>query len=88
VTYDLRHSANELRFFGWGRSALGKVLMLAYTLRSEGDGERIRIISTRRAAKKERRTPAWKIDFSDIPEASTEQLREMQRVGCPPIGEQ
>jgi uncharacterized protein (DUF4415 family) len=41
-----------------------------------------------RAAKKERRTPARKIDFSDIPEASTEQLREMRRVGRPPIGEQ
>ena len=41
-----------------------------------------------RAAKKERRTSARKIDFSDIPEASTEQLREMRRVGRPPIGEQ
>ena len=41
----------------------------------------------RRAAKNERRTAvARKIDFSDIPEASVEQLRAMRRVGRPPIG--
>jgi uncharacterized protein (DUF4415 family) len=41
-----------------------------------------------RAAKKERRTAAGrKIDFSDIPEASDEQLRAMRRVGRPPIGD-
>ena len=28
-----------------------------------------------------------RIDFSDIPEASAEQLRSMRRVGRPPIGE-
>ena len=41
-----------------------------------------------RAAKKERRMAAVrKIDFSDIPEASEEQLRAMRRVGRPPIGD-
>src|ERR1700682_3769976 len=40
------------------------------------------------AARKEPRTRARKIDFSDIPEASTKQLRAMRRVGRPPIGEQ
>lgn len=40
-----------------------------------------------RAAKNERRTAAGsKIDFSDIPEMSSEQLRAMRRVGRPPIG--
>ena len=39
-----------------------------------------------RAGRKERRTR--KIDFSDIPEVSTEQLRAMRRVGRPPIGQQ
>ncbi len=39
------------------------------------------------AAKNERRTPVKsKIDFSDIPEVSDEQLRGMRRVGRPPIG--
>lgn len=33
-----------------------------------------------------RRTPR-KIDFSDIPEASADQLRAMRRVGRPPIGD-
>ncbi len=43
-----------------------------------------------RAAKKEPRTAVArkrKIDFSDIPEASTHQLRAMRRVGRPPIGD-
>jgi len=31
--------------------------------------------------------PARKIDFSDIPEASSEQLRTMRRVGRPPLGD-
>lgn len=39
-----------------------------------------------RAAEKEPRTRR-RIDFSDIPEASAEQLRSMRRVGRPPIGE-
>lgn len=39
-----------------------------------------------RAAENVRRTkPA--IDFSDVPEASTEQLRTMRRVGRPPLGD-
>jgi uncharacterized protein (DUF4415 family) len=42
-----------------------------------------------RAAKNERRTVVRpKIDFSDIPEMSDEQLRAMRRVGRPPIGSQ
>ena len=40
-----------------------------------------------RAAKRERPTVLRrKIDFSDLPEASDEQLRAMRRVGRPPIG--
>jgi uncharacterized protein (DUF4415 family) len=41
-----------------------------------------------RVGRKERRTRTQKIDFSDIAEASTEQLRAMRRVGRPPIGKQ
>jgi len=40
-----------------------------------------------RAAKKERHTGHKKIDFSDIPEASAQQLRVMRRVGRPPLGD-
>lgn len=43
-----------------------------------------------RAGKKEPPTAVArkrKIDFSDIPEASTDQLRTMRRVGRPPIGD-
>ena len=51
---DLHHSVGEVRFLRLGRSALGTVLMVAYTLRSIGSGETIRIISARRASRKER----------------------------------
>lgn len=41
-----------------------------------------------RAARRGRRTrAARRIDFSDIPEASAEQLRAMRRVGRPPLGD-
>ena len=39
-----------------------------------------------RAGASARRTPR-RIDFSDIPEASDEQLRAMKRVGRPPFGD-
>ncbi len=39
-----------------------------------------------RAAASARRTKP-KIDFSDIPESSPEQLKAMRRVGRPPLGE-
>jgi uncharacterized protein (DUF4415 family) len=41
-----------------------------------------------RAGKNARRTRARTIDFSDIPEASSAQLRAMRRVGRPPLGDQ
>jgi uncharacterized protein (DUF4415 family) len=40
-----------------------------------------------RAAKSGRRTKQRKVDFSDIPELSDEQLAGMRRVGRPPIGD-
>jgi uncharacterized DUF497 family protein len=51
---DLRHSSVEMRFLRLGRAAGGRVLMIAYTLRRIGDGETIRIISARRASRRER----------------------------------
>ncbi len=51
---DMRHSEKESRFLRLGRAATGRVLMVAYTARRQDDGERIRIISARRASRKER----------------------------------
>jgi uncharacterized DUF497 family protein len=52
---DLDHSATEPRWFLIGRSAVGRVLSITYTIRS-GDGEdTIRLITARRASPKERR---------------------------------
>jgi uncharacterized DUF497 family protein len=51
---DLRHSENEARFLRLGKSVAGRVLMVAYTQRRSGDGDTIRIISARRASRKER----------------------------------
>ena len=88
---DVRHSAKETRFLRLGRSVLGQVLMIAYTLRRSANVETIRIISARGpAVKKEPLTAVArkrKIDFSEIPEASTDQLRAMRRVCRPPIGD-
>ena len=52
---DLDHSDHEARSLRLGKSLAGKVLMLAYTLRGSGDAETIRIISARRASRKERK---------------------------------
>jgi uncharacterized DUF497 family protein len=51
---DVHHSGRETRFRRLGRSADGRVLMVVYTMRSTADGETIRIISARRASRRER----------------------------------
>jgi len=51
---DLRHSEKESRFLRLGRAVSGRVLIVAYTVRRRDDGERIRIISSRQASRKER----------------------------------
>ena len=51
---DWQHSKDEMRFLRLGRAADGRVLMVAYTLRRSGDAETIRIISARRASRRER----------------------------------
>jgi uncharacterized protein len=51
---DLEHSRAEARFRRLGRSADGRVLMVAYTLRRSGNAETIRLISARRASRRER----------------------------------
>jgi uncharacterized DUF497 family protein len=52
---DIAHSTSEARYLRLGRAADGRVLMVAYTIR-EGDGnaEKIRLISARRASRRER----------------------------------
>jgi len=55
---DLKHSEQEERFLRLGRSLTGRVLIVAYTMRGSGDDEKIRIISARRASRKERATYA------------------------------
>lgn len=51
---DLQHSGEESRFLRLGRAATGRVLIVSYILRRHRDGEGIRIISARRASRKER----------------------------------
>jgi uncharacterized DUF497 family protein len=57
---DLQHSSTEPRFRRLGRSADGRVFIVAYTLRSSGHAETIRIISARRASRRERAAYASK----------------------------
>jgi uncharacterized protein len=51
---DLAHSAAEARFLRLGKSAAARVLMVAYTQRRSEDVDKVRIISARRASRKER----------------------------------
>jgi uncharacterized DUF497 family protein len=51
---DLQHSGSEARFRRLGLSAEGRVLMVVYTLRSSGHVETVRLISARRASRRER----------------------------------
>ena len=85
---DLQHSSAESRFLRLGRSASGRVLMVAYTFRRSGDAEAIRIISARRASRRERPRMRRQIDFSDIPDSSAQQLKTMRRVGRPRLGDE
>lgn len=85
---DLSHSEKESRFLRLGRAVTGRVLIVAYTVRSE-TMTRVSVSSARaeRAAKSVRPTRRRRgIDFSEIPEASATQLRAMRRVGRPPLG--
>jgi uncharacterized DUF497 family protein len=50
----LRHSVGQARFLRLGNSVAGRVLMVACTQRRSGDVDKIRIISARRASRKER----------------------------------
>lgn len=51
VIFDPDHSEDESRFISMGQSALGRLLVVAYTERES----RVRIINAREAAPKERR---------------------------------
>ena len=52
---DIEHSAAEKRSKRIGKGAVGRVLLLVYTIRRLKDGkETIRIISARQASRKER----------------------------------
>jgi len=52
---DLEHSLIEPRRLRLAKSALSRVLVIAYTTRRRGDEEITRIISARRAGRKERK---------------------------------
>ena len=52
---DFEHSKSEPRRVRLAKSGLGRVLLIAYTIRSENHEEVTRIISARRASRKERK---------------------------------
>jgi len=52
---DLEHSEVETRRLRLAKSSLGRVLLIAYTVRRRNDEEITRIISARRASRKERK---------------------------------
>jgi uncharacterized DUF497 family protein len=52
---DSEHSGIETRRLRLAKSSLGNLLLIAYTIRSRNDEEITRIISARRASRKERK---------------------------------
>lgn len=50
VTYDIKHSNTEQRFYALGQTDLGRKLFVVFTIRNK----KIRIISARDMSKKER----------------------------------
>jgi uncharacterized DUF497 family protein len=52
---DIQHSSREARFLRLGRSVLGRILVVSYTPRISGHVETIRVISARRASRRERK---------------------------------
>lgn len=52
---DLEHSLSEPRRLRLAKSGLGRVLVIAYTIRRRGHEEITRIISARRASREERK---------------------------------
>ena len=52
---DLEHSESDPRRLRLAKSGSGRVLLIAYTIRSEGNEETTPIISARRARRKERK---------------------------------
>src|SRR3954466_9111412 len=68
----------QMGAFSWWPARSGEVAMPKRSESSARGG---------RAATNARRT-AGKIDYSEIPEASREQLKAMRRVGRPPIGDE
>ena len=59
---DLDHSDSEPRRLRLAKSGLGRVLLIAYTVRSKNDEETTRIISARGASRKERKSYEVKED--------------------------
>lgn len=85
---DTQHSAVEPRFLRLGRATDRRILMVAYT--SAGVAMAKKSVSSARGARAgaNARRITRSIDFSDIPEASPNQLKAMRRVGRPPLGDQ
>jgi uncharacterized DUF497 family protein len=52
---DLDHSESEPRWLRLAKSGSGRVLLIAYAIRSDENEETTRIISARRASRKERK---------------------------------
>ena len=53
--YDENHSLKEVRFLMIGLSSKLRILLVSYTVRERKDGDIIRIVSSRKATKNERK---------------------------------
>jgi uncharacterized DUF497 family protein len=83
---DPPHSEAERRSKRLGRSLRGRVLILVYTLRRTKMARKRSALSSpaRRAARSAEPMPDGRIDFSDIPESTPEELKRARRVAPAP----
>lgn len=82
---DIAHSQHERRFKRLGRSVAGRILLVVYTIR-ERTMARKPSASSARGKRVARPMADRRIDFSDIPESTDEELRRARRVGRPKSG--
>jgi uncharacterized DUF497 family protein len=85
---DLGHSLSERRSERLGLSVSGRILLIVYTARRLKMTRKPFASSARakRAARSAKSMPDSKINFSDIPESTGEELRRARRVGRPRTG--
>jgi uncharacterized DUF497 family protein len=80
---DLEHSHQESLFKRLGISSRGRILILVYSYRRRKHDKETLRISAARVRKNAKHMQDDRIDFSELPQSTDEELRRARRVGRP-----